>query len=45
MNPLIDADTSALEELRSEQMIALSGGAGLRYAPDGATGTVTNHNL
>ena len=43
MNQLIDADTSAPEELCSEQMIALTGGAGFRYAPEGATGT--NHNL
>jgi hypothetical protein len=45
MNQPIDADTSAPEELCSEQMIALSGVVGLRYAPDGATGTGTNHNL
>jgi hypothetical protein len=45
MNQLIDADTSPPEELCSEQMIALTGSAGLRYAPDGATGTGTNHNL
>jgi hypothetical protein len=43
MNKLIDTDTSAPEELCSEQMSALSGGAGVRYAPDGATGT--NHTL